>query len=88
MKDLERFTIACTIGWLKIPHTLCDLGSSINVMPLKFFKELKIGEILPSNMTLTLVDSSITHPFCIVQDMLVHVQGLTFPAEFMVIDMK
>lgn len=39
-------------------------------------------------MALILVDSSITHPLAIVQDMLVHVDGLTFPAYFVVIDMK
>lgn len=65
-KDLGKFTIACKIGGLKIPHTLCDLGSSINVMPLKKFKELKIGEIVPSNVALTLVDAFVTHPLGIV----------------------
>lgn len=39
-------------------------------------------------MTLTLDDSYVTHPLGIVQDMLVHVDGLTFPADFVVIDMK
>ena len=57
-------------------------------MSLKKFKELKIGEIILSNMTLTLADSSITHPLGIVQDVLVHVDGLTFPADFVVINMK
>lgn len=58
---------------MKIPHALCDLGSSINIIPLKKFKELKIGEVTPSNMTLTLMDSSITRPIGIIQDILVHV---------------
>lgn len=34
LKDPGKFTITCTIGRVKIPHALCDLGSSINVMPL------------------------------------------------------
>ncbi|XP_050914751.1 uncharacterized protein LOC127129643 [Lathyrus oleraceus] len=88
MKDPAEFTIACTIGGLEIQHDLCDLGSSINVISLRKFKELKIGEIIMSNMTLTLVDSSITHPMRIVHDVLVHVNGLTLSAYFMVIDMK
>lgn len=37
---------------------------------------------------LILAKSSVTHLLGIVQDMLVHVDGLTFPAYFMVIDMK
>ncbi|XP_050918938.1 uncharacterized protein LOC127136424 [Lathyrus oleraceus] len=88
MKDPGEFNITYTIGGLKISHDLCDLGSSINIIPLSKFKELKIREIIPSNMTLTLVDSSLTHPLGILQDMLVHVDGLTFPADFVVIYMK
>lgn len=33
LKDLGKFSISCTIGGMEIPHTLCDLGSSINVIP-------------------------------------------------------
>lgn len=81
MNDLGEFNITCTIGGMKISHALYDLGSSINVMPLSKFKELEIWEIMPSNMTLTLDDSFVTRPLGIVQDMLVHVDGLTFPVE-------
>ncbi|XP_050878757.1 uncharacterized protein LOC127082565 [Lathyrus oleraceus] len=88
LKDPCKCTITCTIGGVKIPLALCDLGSSINVIPLNKFKELKLGEIIPSYMTLTLVDSSVTHPLDIVQDVLVHVDGLVFPIYFMVIDMR
>lgn len=73
---------------MKIPHALCDLGSSINVMLLNKFNELKIGEIILNDMTLTLVDSYVTHSLGIVQEMLVHVDGLIFPIDFMVIDKK
>ena len=37
---------------------------------------------------LTLADSFVTHQLYIVQDMLVRVDGLTFPVDFVVIDMK
>lgn len=57
-------------------------------MSLSKFKELEIREITPSNMTLALTDSSATRPLGIVQDVLVHVDGLTFPANFVVIDIK
>ncbi|XP_050920444.1 uncharacterized protein LOC127138083 [Lathyrus oleraceus] len=88
MKDPEKLNITYTIDGLKIPHALYDLASSINVMPLRKFKELKIREIIPSNMTLTLADSSMTHLLGIVQDVLVHIDNLTFPTYFVVIDMK
>lgn len=57
-------------------------------MPLKTIKELKVGEITPSNMTLTQVDSSVTQPVGILCDVLVHVNDLVFPADFVVLDTK
>lgn len=39
-------------------------------------------------MTLTLVDSFVTRLLGIVQDGLVNIDGLTFPDDFVVIDMK
>lgn len=88
MNDPGELNITYTIGGMKIPHALYDLGSSINVMPLSKFKELEIGENVPRNMTLTLVNSFVTRPIGIVQDVIVHVDGLTFPADFVVIDVK
>ena len=39
-------------------------------------------------MTLTLSDSYVTRSLGIVQDVLVHIDSLTFPTDFVVIDMK
>lgn len=88
LKDSCKFTISCNIGGLNILHALCDLGSSINVMPLKTVKELKVGKITPSNMTLTLADSYVTQPVGTLRDLLVHVDKLVFPANFVVLDIK
>lgn len=60
LKDLGKFTMSCNNYGVKIPHALYDLGSSINVIPLTKVNELKMGEITPSNMNLTLVDSFVT----------------------------
>lgn len=79
LKDPSKFTIPCTIGGVKIPRALGDLGSSINVVTLNKVKELNLEEIIPSNMTLTLDDLFVTHPFGILQDVLVHVDDLIFP---------
>lgn len=47
-----------------------------------------MGEIIPSNVTLTLVDLSFTHHHGVLQDVLVHANGLFFHSDFMVVDMK
>ncbi|XP_050916381.1 uncharacterized protein LOC127131507 [Lathyrus oleraceus] len=88
MKDPRELNITFTIGGLKISHDLFDLGSSINVMSMRKLKELKIGDIILRNMTLILFNSSVTHPLGIIQDVLVNVDGLTFPADFVVTNMK
>lgn len=38
LNDHCKFTISCNIGEVNILHALCDLRSSINVMPLKIVK--------------------------------------------------
>ena len=39
------FTIPCTIGLLHFAKALCDLGASINLMPLSIYKKLGLGDL-------------------------------------------
>lgn len=73
---------------MKILHSLCDLGSSINGMPLKKAKEWKVGKITPSNRIITLIDSYITQQLGNLRGFLVHVDRLVFPVYFVVFDTK
>ena len=63
MKDPGVFTIPCSIGLVKVGRALCDLGASINLMPLSMMKKLGCGQPKPTRMTLTLADRSISYPF-------------------------
>ena len=45
-------------------------------------------EIMPTRMTLQLVDRSITRPYGIIEDVLVKVQHFTFPVDFVVMDIE
>ena len=47
LKDPGSFTILCTIGNAIFERALCDLGASINLMPLSIFKRLGLGEAPP-----------------------------------------
>jgi len=40
LKDLGSFVIPCEIGNIVVSKALCDLGASINLMPLSIFKRL------------------------------------------------
>ncbi|XP_028236847.1 uncharacterized protein LOC114416176 [Glycine soja] len=73
-KDLESVTIPCSIGEVVLGKALIDLGASINLMP--------------THMTLQLADRSITRPYGVIEDVLVRVKHLIFPADFVVIDIE
>ena len=62
LKDPSSFTIPCTIGNAIFEIALCDLGASINLMPLSIFKRLGLGEVRPTPVTLQLTDRSLKHP--------------------------
>jgi len=88
LKDPGSFTIPCTIGELQFEKALCDLGASINLMPLSIFRKLGMQEPKPTTISLQLVDRSITYPRGIVEDVLVKVGKFIFPADFIVLDME
>jgi hypothetical protein len=52
LKDPGSFTIPCTIGTQFFSRCLCDLGASINLMPLSVYKQLGLKEALPTSVTL------------------------------------
>ena len=84
LKDPGSFTIPYIIGDIMFDHVLCDLGASINLMPFSIFRRLGIGEVKPTTMSLQLADRSIKHPRGIVEDVLVKVDKIIFPADFVV----
>ena len=88
LKDPGGFTIPCSIGPSYFEKALCDLGASINLMPLSVFRRLGMQEPKPTTVSLQLADRSITYPRGIVEDVLVKVDKFIFPADFIVLDME
>ena len=88
LKDLGSFTILCTIGNTIFERDLCDLGASINLMPLSIFRCLGLGEARSTTVTLQLVDRSLKHPRGVIEDVLVKVDKFNFPVDFIVLDME
>ncbi|XP_062114377.1 uncharacterized protein LOC133825458 [Humulus lupulus] len=86
MKDLGSFTIPCTIGNSYCGMELCDLGASINLMPMSVYRQLGIGEVRPTTMTLQLADRSLSYPDGNIEDVLVKVDKFIFPIDFIVLD--
>ncbi|XP_015382976.1 uncharacterized protein LOC107175760 [Citrus sinensis] len=87
LKDLGNFNIPCTIGNCYFDKALCDLGASINLMPLSVFKKLGLGEPKATTVTLQLAGRFIKYPRGIVEDVLVKVDKFIFLADCIVFDM-
>ena len=45
LRDPSSFTIPCAIGEHYFKKALCDLGTSINLIPLSLVKNLNLGEL-------------------------------------------
>ena len=88
LKDPGSFTIPCIIGNALFERALCDLGASINLMPLSIFRRLGLGEACPTTVTLQLADRSLKHPRGVIEDVLVKVDKFIFPVDFIVLDME
>ncbi|XP_070682385.1 uncharacterized protein [Malus domestica] len=86
-KDPGSFTISCTIGNCDFSSALIDLGAGVNLMPYSVFKRLGEGELKPTSSIIQLADRSITYPKGVIEDVIVKVDNLYLPADFMVLDM-
>ena len=66
--------------------TLLDLGASVNLLPYSVYKQLGLGELKPTLITLSLVDRSVKIPRGIIEDLLVQVDNFYYPIDFVVLD--
>ncbi|XP_061349968.1 uncharacterized protein LOC133295187 [Gastrolobium bilobum] len=88
LKDPGSFSIPIAIGDVEVGKTLCDLGASINLMPLFFCRALGINKLKTTNVILHLADRSIKRPEGVVEDVLVKVDKFIFPVYFVILDME
>jgi len=86
-KDPGVFSVPCKLGDLPVAHAMMDLGASINVLPYSIFKTLKCGTLQSTGVVAQLADRSLVRPMGVLEDVLVQVRDLIFPADFYVIDM-
>ena len=85
-KDPRSPTISINIGGTCIDKALLDLGASVNLLPYSVYKQLGLGELKPTNITLSLADRSVKIPKGIVEDVLVKVDKFYYPVDFVVLD--
>ncbi|GJT12882.1 reverse transcriptase domain-containing protein [Tanacetum coccineum] len=88
LKDPEKFLIPCALQELDRTNALADSGASINLLPHSIYKQLGLGALKPTRMTLELANRSVTHPMGIAEDVVVRVDGFTFLADFVVVNFE
>nr|XP_027067750.1 uncharacterized protein LOC113693401 [Coffea arabica] len=85
--DPGMFTIPCRIGNTVIRRAMLDLGASINVMPKSIYTSLKLGPLKETGIIIQLANRTNAYPDGLVENVLVKVNDLVFPADFYVLDM-
>ncbi|CAN6711626.1 unnamed protein product [Malus baccata var. baccata] len=76
-KDPGSFTIPCVIGNTHFESAMLDLGTSMN-----------LGELKNDGVIIQLADRSNVYPKGVLEDVLVQVNHLVFPANFYVLEME
>ena len=72
---------------MHIKRALCDLGTSVSLMPLSLCKKLQLRDLTPTSMTIQLADCSIRQPVGILEDIPVQASTFLVPCDFVVLDM-
>ncbi|GKA10202.1 reverse transcriptase domain-containing protein [Tanacetum coccineum] len=88
LEDPRKFLIPCALQELDRTNALADSRASINLLPHSIYKQLGLGALKPTRMTLELANRSVTHPMGIAEDVVVRVDGFTFLADFVVVNFE
>ncbi|KAL6313659.1 hypothetical protein AAG906_010077 [Vitis piasezkii] len=69
-----------------VEKALLDLGASVNLLPYSVYKQLRLGELKPTSITLSLADRLVKIPRGMIEDVLVQVDNFYYPVDFVVLD--
>ena len=85
-KDPRCSAISVNIGGFSVEKALLDLGASVNLLPYSMYKQLGLGELKSTSITLSLADRSVKIPKGAIEDVLIQVDKFYYPADFVVLD--
>ena len=85
-KDPGFPTISVNIGATCVEKALLDLAASVNLLPYSMYKQLGLGELKPTSITLSLTHKSIKIPKGKVEDVLIQVDKFYYTVDFVVLD--
>ncbi|CAN6484019.1 unnamed protein product [Victoria cruziana] len=88
LEDPGAPIIPCMLGDIHVERALLDLGASVNVLPGFFFDAFGLEGLKPISMTIQMADRSVKRPRGIIEDVLIKIEDLIFPVDFIVLDME
>ncbi|GJU64105.1 hypothetical protein Tco_1245940 [Tanacetum coccineum] len=68
LEDPGKFLILCALQELDRTNALADSRASINLLPYSIYKQLGLGALKPTRMTLELANRSVFHPMAYAKD--------------------
>ncbi|XP_071688160.1 uncharacterized protein [Rutidosis leptorrhynchoides] len=86
--DPGKFVFPCKFGNSEVFNALADLGASINLMPHSLRERLGLGTLKPTRIRIILANHSFDSTIGIAEDILVNIDTLVFPVDFVIMEMK
>ncbi|XP_048611650.1 uncharacterized protein LOC125585955 [Brassica napus] len=83
--DSGSFVLDCNIRDKSFPRSLCDLRSSVNLMPHSIAISLGYDEFKPTEITLVLADRSVRVPEGVLDDVPIRINDCQVPTDFVVL---
>lgn len=83
--DPGSFVLDCKIENTRFPRSLCDLSSSVNLMPYSVAVTFGYKEFMPTPIPLVLADRSIRVPEGILEDVPIKINDCIVPTDFVVL---
>ncbi|RVW72354.1 hypothetical protein CK203_056241 [Vitis vinifera] len=83
----RRRTLNLLDDWRDVcGESFVGLGASVNLLPYSVYKQLGLGELKPTSITLSLADRSVKIPRGMIEDVLVQVDKFYYLVDFVVLD--
>ena len=85
-KDPGMVTVPCTIKEKTFKKVLIDSGASVSLMPLSIYHRLGIKNVIDTKTNMKFADHSRKDAYGIAEDVLVIIEDLIFPVDFVILD--
>ncbi|GJZ65973.1 reverse transcriptase domain-containing protein, partial [Tanacetum coccineum] len=82
----RSFTLSCIIDSLNL-FAMADLGASVNIKSRSMFNHQKLTNLKETNMLVKMADMTKKAPVGIVENVMVKIDKVLFPSDFMIINM-